>query len=81
MRAAIDGDTIIVGDPANDSAAVFGGATYVYVRNGNGWTLQYTLTANDAHFLGLLGFFMAISGDTVILGAPSDVGGGAYIFQ
>lgn len=83
VRAAIDGDTIIVGDPANDSAAVFGGATYVYVRNGNGWTLQYTLTANDAHFLGLLGFFMAISGDTVILGAPSDLGGGAgaYIFQ
>jgi hypothetical protein len=79
IRAAIDGDTILVGDPTYDSAARFGGAVYGYVRNGNGWTLQYTLTANDAEFLDGLGSFVAISGDTVIAGTPN--GGAAYIFQ
>jgi hypothetical protein len=79
LRAAIDGDTIIVGDPTNDSTADFGGAIYVYVRNGNGWSLQKTLAANDAQFLNTLGNFIAISGDTVVAGAPN--AGAAYIFQ
>jgi len=79
--AAIDGDTIIIGDPTYDSAtADFAGAVYAYVRNGSGWSLKYTLTANDAQFLDTLGFSaIAISGDSVIAGVHHR--GAAYIFQ
>jgi hypothetical protein len=83
IQAAIDGDTIIVGDPTYDAGARFTGAIYVFERNGNGWSLRHTLTADDAHFLQVMGFAIAISGDTVIAGTPDQFApaGSAYIFQ
>jgi hypothetical protein len=82
IRAAIDGDTIIVGDPTYDSVAQFSGAVYVFERNGNGWVLKHTLTANDAQFLQVMGFAIAISGDTAIAGTSSQFSPpAAYIFQ
>ena len=71
IRAAIDGDTIIVGDPTYDSVAQFSGAVYVFERSGNGWSLKHTLTASDAQFLQVMGFAIAISGDTVIAGTSN----------
>jgi len=82
IRAAIDGDTIIVGDPTYDSVAQFSGAVYVYERNGNGWSLKHTLTASDAQFLQAMGSAIAISGDAVIAGTSSQFSPPAvYIFQ
>jgi hypothetical protein len=82
VRAAIDGDTIIVGDPTYDAGARFTGAVYVFERNGNGWSLKHTLTANDAQFLQAMGFAIAISGDTVIAGTSRQFSIPAvYIFQ
>ena len=82
VRAAIDGDTIIVGDPTFDAGARFTGAVFVYERNGNGWSLKYTLAANDGQFLQAMGFAIAISGDTVIAGTQSQFSIPAvYIFQ
>ena len=82
VRAAIDGDTIIVGDPTYDAGARFTGAVYVFERNGNGWSLKYTLTADDAQFLQVMGFSIAISGDTVIAGTSTQFSPPAvYIFQ
>jgi len=82
-RAAIDGNTIIVGDPTYDAGARFTGAVYVYERSsGGGWSLKYTLTANDAQFLQVMGSAIAISGDTVIAGTSSQFNAPAiYIFQ
>jgi hypothetical protein len=82
VRAAIDGDTIIVGDPTFDTLAQFTGAVYVFERSGNGWSLKHTLTANDGQFLQAMGFAIAISGDTVIAGTLSQFSIPAvYIFQ
>ena len=82
VRAAIDGDTIIVGDPTYDAGARFTGAVYVFERNGNGWSLKHTLAANDGDFLQVMGFAIAISGDTVIAGTSSQFSAPAtYIFQ
>ena len=81
-RAAIDGDTIIVGDQTYDAGARFTGAVYVYERNGGGWSLKHTLTANDAQFLQVMGNAIAISGDTVIAGTSTQFTAPAvYIFQ
>lgn len=82
VRAAIDGDTIIVGDPTYDAGARFTGAVYVFERKGNGWSLKYTLAANDGQFLQAMGFSIAVSGDTVIAGTQSQFSIPAvYIFQ
>ena len=82
VRAAIDGDTIIVGDPTYDAGARFTGAVYVFERNGNGWSLKHTLAANDGQFLQAMGFSIAVSGDTVIAGTQSQFSIPAvYIFQ
>jgi hypothetical protein len=84
LRAAIDGDTIVIGDIKNNTAALWGGAGYVYVRNGNaGWSLQYTLTAADAAYPDFLGLSVAISGDTIMLGASQkdEYKGAMYVYQ
>ncbi len=82
VRAAIDGDTIIVGDPTYDAGARFTGAVYVFERKGNGWSLKHTLAANDGQFLQAMGFSIAVSGDTVIAGTQSQFSSPAvYIFQ
>jgi membrane-bound inhibitor of C-type lysozyme len=82
VRAAIDGDTIIVGDPTYDAGARFTGAVYVFERKGNGWSLKHTLAANDGQFLQAMGFSISVSGDTVIAGTQSQFSIPAvYIFQ
>jgi hypothetical protein len=84
LRAAIDGDRIVLGDGTDNTAATWGGAAHVYVRNGNtGWSLQQTLTAADAANFDLLGSAVAISGDTIVVGVTQkdDFRGAAYVFR
>jgi FG-GAP repeat len=84
VRVAIDGDTIVIGNGNDSTVAQFAGAGEVYVRNGNaGWSLKYVLTANDGGFLDGLGRTVAISGNTIMLGAPgqNNMNGAAYIYQ
>jgi hypothetical protein len=87
MTAAIDGDTFVVGEPyasasaPNDQA----GIAYVFVRTGTAWTEQARLVMNDPAFEDGFGSAVAVSGDTVIVGAQAkdDLGpgsGAAYVF-
>lgn len=82
---AISGDVIVVGAVGADNA----GAAYVFVKPSGGWTGNLTenakLTASDKE--GGDGFgLVAISGDTIVIGAgfedPGDVidAGSAYVF-
>jgi len=86
---AIEGDTIVVGadgadldvDTVRDSCSV-----YVYTRSGSSWTEQAKLTASDGASSDWFGFSVAISGDTLVVGAlgdDTDNGGdvgSAYVF-
>jgi hypothetical protein len=87
LRVAIDGDTIVLGDTADNEAAVWGGVAYVYTRRGNaGWSLHQTLSASDAAFLDFLGSTVAISGNTIMVGAPhkdelTTESGAVYIYD
>jgi hypothetical protein len=87
---AISGNTIVAG--AHD-ATVGGnldqGAAYVFVKPRSGWadaTQTAKLTAADGTTFDLLGASVAISGDTVVAGAPNATVGGnagqgaAYVF-
>jgi hypothetical protein len=79
---AISGDTFIVGERLDDGAAHNAGAVYVFTRSGGTWTQQAKLTASDAASSDVLGYAVAISGDTIVTGAANDDGvGAAYVFH
>ncbi len=78
---AISGDTVVIGAPDEDSntsgingiktntGANGSGAAYVFVRNGNAWTQQAFLKASNTGQDDDFGYAVAISGDTLIVGA------------
>ncbi len=80
---AISGDTIVVGADSEDSAATgvnndnqsdnsasYAGSAYVFVRGGSTWTQQAYLKASNTDAGDLFGTSVAISGDTIVVGAP-----------
>ncbi len=83
---AVNGDTVVVGASNNDGAFKDQGAAYVFVRNGATWTRQQKLIAADAAAGDIFGVSVAISGDTVVVGAPFDgidanrAQGSVYVF-
>jgi len=79
---AISGDTVVVGASEEDSdatgvngdqtnnAAPYAGAAYVFVRNGTNWAQQAYLKASNTEFArGFSNHAVAISGDTIVIGA------------
>jgi hypothetical protein len=81
LSVALSGDTVVVGSPVHNSAS---GAAYVFGRSGGVWSQQQELTASDAASGGSFGISVAVSGDSVVVGAdassrPSDPGS-AYVF-
>jgi hypothetical protein len=81
---AVSGDTLVVGAYQEDSnatgvngnqnnnSAVDSGAAYVFVRNGTNWSQQAYLKASNTGAGDGFGQVPAISGDTVVVGAPSE---------
>ncbi len=81
---ALSGDTLVVGAPMEDSGAVGvdgdqaddgalnSGAAYVFVRTGATWTQQAYLKASNAAASDNFGFAVAVSGDTVVVGALTE---------
>ena len=78
---AVSGDTVVVGafgeasnatgvnGNQNDNSATQAGAAYVFVRNGTTWSQQAYLKASNTDANDFFGFSMAVSGDTVVVGA------------
>ncbi len=72
---AVEGNTMIVGAATETSAR---GAAYVYVRNGGSWTLQQRLVPPDEAGIAMrFGQGVALSGNTVVVGANQARNGGA----
>jgi len=81
---AIDGDTIVVGAKSESSNATgvngdqdnniasASGAAYVFVRSNGSWSQQAYLKASNTGFVDQFGISVAIDGDTVAIGAPSE---------
>jgi hypothetical protein len=104
---AVSGDTVVVGAYNEDSSttginstpnegALNSGATYVFVRSGVTWSQQAYLKASQVSVNDYFGWSVAVSGDTVVVGAYledssspginstpdelSDGAGAAYVF-
>ena len=81
---AISGNTLVVGSTFEDSAAAGvngdqssnasanAGAAYVFIRNGVSWSQQAYLKASNPETNDSFGQAVAISGDTIVIGAPRE---------
>jgi len=77
---AVSGNTVVVGAWQEDSSTTGvnstpdegwaeAGAAYVFVRSGTTWTQQAYLKAHQVYFQDQFGMSVAVSGDTVVVGA------------
>jgi hypothetical protein len=66
---ALDGQWIVAGAPYADD---FAGAVYVFERGGSAWTQKARLSAAVPFQGAAMGSSVAISGNTVIAGAPNE---------
>ena len=81
---AVSGDTVVVGawgesssatgvdGDQSDNSAQYAGAAYVFVRNGTTWTQQAYLKASNTGAGDAFGGSVAVSGDTVVVGARGE---------
>ena len=81
---AVSGDTAVVGayrersgetgvdGTQSDNSAQGAGAAYVFVRNGSGWSQQAYLKASNTDVSDNFGFSVAVSEDTVVIGAVGE---------
>jgi len=84
-RVALSGNTAVVGARNDGEVATESGAAYVFVNTEGVWTLQAKLTASDAAAFDLFGNSVAISGDTMVVGANGQFSinypNSAYVFE
>jgi hypothetical protein len=82
--AAVDGATMVIGAPFEDSSAtgvggnqadngaLDSGAAYVFIRSGGTWTQQAYLKASNAGAGDQFGYSVAVEGDTIIVAANAE---------
>jgi len=66
---ALSGNTVIIGSPRDDVNGEDTGSVYVFTRDGAFWHQQAKLTADDSAHGDLFGISVALSGDTILVGA------------
>jgi hypothetical protein len=83
---AISWDYAVVGAPHDDILSKANrGSAYIFVRSGTNWSQQAKLLASDGEAGDFFGSSVAISGNTVVIGAHADDNsyanqGSAYVF-
>ena len=87
---AIDGETIVVGAPGEDTGATNAGAAYVFTLSDDAWSYHSKIQAEDKQTADFFGEAVAVSGgtsggETIVVGAPNEDTGGSnsgaiYIF-
>lgn len=80
----IAGNTLVVGSP-NAGGILQQGSVYIFTRVGSAWAFQSQITASDGSSGDSFGDSVAISGDTLVVGAQLDDlttsdEGSAYVF-
>lgn len=86
FSVAVSGDTAVVGAFKDDDGGANAGSVYMFARTGTTWVQQAKLLAGDPAPQDNFGRAVAISGDTVVVGAFLDDDGGsnagsAYVFS
>lgn len=69
QSVALSGNTIIIGSPRDDVNGEDRGSVYAFIRDGAIWREHAKLTADDGADGDLFGISVAISGETILVGA------------
>ncbi|MBK8284974.1 MAG: Ig-like domain repeat protein [Ahniella sp.] len=83
---AIDSTNLVAGARTGDASAASAGSVWVFTRSGTIWSEQQRLTANDGATADNFGLSVALSGNSVIVGAnlarisALEAAGAAYVF-
>jgi hypothetical protein len=82
---AASGETVVAGAPWHkDGSGSARGAAYVFERPASGWangTQTAELTPSDGDSVHSFGFSVALSGETIVVGSPAELGlGSLYLF-
>jgi hypothetical protein len=88
---AVSGDTAVIGAPGDRQKGLDAGAVYVFARLpktpgvASRWSPQQKLSADDGATADSFGASVAVSGDTLLVGAPGDddrgsASGAVYVF-
>ncbi len=85
LAVAISGDTAVIGAPNDSANGTDSGSVYVFVRSDGAWSQQAKLTPGDGSQNDQFGRSVAVSGDTLVVGAPIDTpkgtdSGAVYVF-
>lgn len=74
FSVAVQRDRLVVGAPYDAESVGLSGALYVYERNNadNTWSEPLKLKAKEPVAQGVLGWVVALDGDTILGGAPGD---------
>jgi hypothetical protein len=77
LDVSISGDTAVIGASADDVGTnTDQGSAYVFARTGTSWAEQQTLAGDNGSPADFFGFSVAISGNTIVVGASDDDIGG-----
>ena len=84
-NVAIHNNLAVIGASRHGAQGDKSGAAYVFNRSGANWQQQFKLTANDGAADDAFGQSIAVSDDTIVIGAPHDddrgkSSGSAYVF-
>ena len=72
ISVAVDGETIVIGASGDDDNGADSGSVYVFTKASGVWSQAAKLTASDGAALDYFGHSVAVSGDTVLVGAYQD---------
>jgi hypothetical protein len=86
IAVAVQDDTLVVGDSTYDGASQFLGSCHMYTRSGTAWIAGADINPPGSLPNDLICYSVAMSGDTLLVGAPAtDIGistdaGAVYVF-
>ncbi len=83
---SLEGDTLAVGASGNSVRGLEAGAAHVFRLTGTSWLLEQDLLASDGAAYDKFGLSVAVSGDTLAVGAPlanaaGTDSGAVYLFE
>jgi hypothetical protein len=73
QAVSIDGASVAVGAPNREGGgSPYGGGVYLFLQSGSSWTAQATVEPPEPDAETLFGLELALDGDDLIVGAPTD---------
>lgn len=80
---ALEGDLLVVGAAGDSSQGMWSGSAYLFRKQGESWIDVQKLWPDEQDYVvgAFFGSELALSGDTLLVAAPSEYGNAVYVYQ